>query len=263
MLETAEKFLDLNSAYKLEAASSAKDFLLMFKLRRAVESTALKALSTTDRYDLNARHVIIRNKKTQAIVGGFRMTQMTNSTVFSCESVFNIDRIKAKSLRILEVSRLFLLPEHKHGNLLLQIANFIHEHCCTTDSEIIICNQSLNSGASRNAALIARYFKLNGLMTNDLFCPVDSSFEVPNFQNWYNHFTECLSENEIQECSSLLSTSFQKCLDLGATVSGVPALERASNRIDFLTILHKDDLNKSLWKNSFSHSELLAKSSFS
>ncbi|MBL7546215.1 MAG: GNAT family N-acetyltransferase [Bdellovibrionaceae bacterium] len=258
-----------DAQYALESASSAKDFLLLFKLRRAIETSKtnpcyiLNALSTTDKYDLTARHVMVRNKKNNMLIGGFRLIQTSGATLFSSESTFDISVLKEDSGKILEMSRMFLLPEHKHKGLLQFVATFVHEYCGLTQSKTIISCQSLNTSASQLAALSARYFARQGLINNKFTCPVSKSCHVPNFQHWYKHFNEQLSKNEIQECSTLLSTGFQESLLMGATVSAIPALDRRTNRIDFLTILDKNDLNKSLWKKSFSPCESSAKLSFS
>lgn len=257
------------SDYILEPARTARNFIRLFQVRRSIETSTstsanmLNALSTTDKFDLNAQHIIIRSRKSNDIVGGFRLTLLTESSTLSCESIFDISPIKKKSTRLLEVSRLFLLPEHKHRHSLQLIATSIYEFFCLTHSEYIISSQSLNTRASQLAALVARYFASTGKTNLDCSCSVVPKHQVPNFQHWYNHYKENLTENEIQECSPLLSADLKESLNLGAKVSATPALDRSANRIDFLTILDKGDLNKSLWKKSFSRSESSVKLSFS
>ena len=100
-----------------------------------------------------------------------------------------------------------------------------------------------------------QYFLSLDLIKNYHQAPPQESYLVPNFDHWKAHFKNQLSQDELAESHSLLPPIFIETLNLGATISGAPALDRQTNRIDFLTILAKDELNRSLWKRSSYFSE--------
>lgn len=250
-----------DSHYEIETVSHVKDLYALLKMRRNLEQSnnklriGLSEFALTDNCDVNADHIVIRDVKTKNIVGGFRLLSSPHAKTFFNESIFNLDSLKAACDSILELSRLFLLPEHKHKDLMILVARFLSQYSLLSKSDIIISNQSINSGASRNAALVNQYFNTVGLHNPHIQCSVQQSHHIPNYQHWTAYFKNGLNNLEIAEGAGLLPQIFKDSLNIGVTIAAPPGLDRITNRIDFLTILHKEDLNRALWKKSFSHFE--------
>ena len=169
---------------------------------------------------------------------------------FSCEATFDLKNLKIKDGRILELSQLFVLPEHKHKDLLSLAARFLSNYSLKSRDEYIICAQDIRTDSSRDAALVYRYFQTLGIVEANISCQPKGPSLVSNLGHWVNHFHSRLSQTEIEESLSLLSEAFKETLSLGASVAGLPAWDSQTNHIDFLTILHKEDLNRALWKKS-------------
>jgi putative hemolysin len=248
--------------YEIETIQSSTDFYAALKLRRTIEKSnhklrvGLSDFALADDFDIHADHVMIRDTKTGHVVGGFRLLSTPYTQTFFNELIFNIDNIKRQSVAILELSRLFLLPEHNHKEMMALAARFLSQYCLAAKTEIILSNQSINSGASRSAALVNQYFNSVGLHSSFFKCQVQDTYQIPNYQHWNNYFKNGLNDGELIESASLLPTVFRDSLNIGATIAAPPGFDRTTNRIDFLTILHKEDLNTSLWKQSSPHSEL-------
>jgi hypothetical protein len=253
--------------YEIETVKTTKDLLYSLKLRSQLENSygdfrlSLPGFSLSDELDSKADHIVFRNKKTNLIVGGFRLLSSSFTTKFSSEKNFDLTELKTKSSGILELSRLFLLPEHRHKEIMSLTVQFLSHYCLNSASELIISEQTLSSRSSRNAALTYLYFSSVSKLSTDyrIFCRPDC--EVPSFQHWINHFKNGLSQSEQREVHSLFSTVFAESLELGTMIGGRPSLDKLTNRIDFLTILHKDDLNRALWKKSRPYSESFLESS--
>lgn len=251
-----------NDRYEFETISSSNDLYKALKLRSNIQEP-LTSPSLTDEFDAHADHVMIKDKKKNIIVGGFRIVCSGFHQKFSCETAFDISALKKSGSQVLEMSRLYILPEHKHTDVMYLAARFLSEYSLQSKTEIILSSQSINSGASRHAALVYRYFVSIGARSAEPFCSPRPSHEIPNFQHWNNHFKSNLSNSEIDSGASLLPTVLRESVSMGALIGGTPSIDRATNRIDFLTLLHKEDLNRSLWKKSQLSSGLSIVSSFS
>lgn len=240
--------------YEIETIQRSTDLYTALKLRRDIEKAnynlriGLSEFALTDDFDIHADHVMIRDTKTGSIVGGFRLLSTPHSQTFYNETIFNIDAIKSNSASILELSRLFLLPEHNHKDLMTLAARFLSHYSMVARTDLIISNQSINSGASRSAALVNQYFNSVGLQSSHFKCQVQTPYQIPNFQHWKNYFRTGLNDNELCESAALIPPVFKDSLNIGVTIAAPPGFDRFTNRIDFLTILHKEDLNRALWK---------------
>lgn len=258
-----------DSQYEIETINHTKDLYVLLKMRRNLEQAnnklriGLSEFALADDYDVDADHIVIRDTKTKAIVGGFRLLSSFHAKTFFNESIFKLDPIKSRYRNILELSRLFILPEHKHKDLMSLAARFLSQYTLVSKTDVIISNQSINSGASRSAALVNQYFNTVGLHNPYFQCSLHGSHHIPNYQHWTTYFKNGLNDSEISESASLLPSVFKDSLNIGVTIAAPPGFDRTTNRIDFLTILDKEDLNRSLWKKSFSHSELSYASSYS
>lgn len=208
-------------------------------------------------YQLRLNRVLNQSAKHLVFVKGerYEIETIQNSNTFY--AALKLRRaIKKKSVAILELSRLFLLPEHNHKEMTALAARFLSQYSLAAKTELIISNKSINSGASRSAALVNEYFNSVGLNSSFFKCHVQDKYQIPNYQHWNNYFKNGLNDGELIESAALLPPVFRDSLKIGATIAAPPGFDRTTNRIDFLTILHKEDLNRSLWKQLSPHSEL-------
>lgn len=242
--------------YEISTVTQSKELLKLLKLRNILENRSqdmrlsFPSFTFTDTHDSGSEHIMIRDLKTKTIIGGFRLLSSGYGQPFFCENKFNINGLKHNSGKILELSKLFLFPEHKNKDLMVLATRFLSEYTMKSHDEYIVSIQSINSDSSKSAALAFRYFCSLGRLNGTLCSPPTVDYLVPNFQHWNSHFKNVLSENEMRESLSLLSSTFKQTIDMGAFIGGPPAIDRQTNRIDFLTILHKEDLNRALWKKS-------------
>lgn len=232
-----------SSRYEIETVTEFKDLMHLLNIR------------ANDSYDTKADHVLIRDKKNMKTIGSLRVLSSHHSEKFSSEEAFDLSDLKQSSFGIIELSRLNLLPEHRHMEVFNLIASYLSQYALKDSAEYLICNQSINSGSSRSAVLAHKYFESMNA-ASPLSLTVKSDFQVPNFEHWKGFLKGPLSKSELEEIEQLLPPILKESLALGANIAEVPSLDKCHNRIDFLTILHKEDLNRALWKKSPSHSEL-------
>ena len=258
-----------NENYIIETVTKTKELFRLLKYRSDHEGfsndlrLSIPSFTFTDTFDSHAEHILIRDLRSGTIVGGFRLLSSAYAPIFSNDFRFSLNQIKTFTNRILEVSKLFVQPQHKHQDLVALSAQFISEYMLKSRDEILIGTQSINSDSFKSAGLVYRYLQSLQKTNTQYPCSPRQAFQVPNFEHWATHFKDCLSSNEQSESLSLLSPTFKETLSLGATISGAPALDRHTNRIDFLTILAKEDLNRALWKKSPCYTESLSEYSYS
>ncbi len=253
-----------NKNYQIQTVTQSKDLLALLKLRNKTAGLAgprrlsIPSFTYTDCFDSVAEHVSIRNLHTGQIIGGFRLLSSLFTEQFSSEGKFDLESLKIKNGTILELSQLFLLSEHKHKDLMKLTARFLSDYSLKSKDEYIISAQDIRTDSNRGAALVYRYFQTLGIIEAHINCRPKSPGLVSNLNHWVNHFHSRLSKSEMEESLSLLSETFKETLSLGASVAGLPAKDHQTNHIDFLTILHKEDLNRALWKKSQNSLESLS-----
>mgnify|MGYP001582332625 CR=1 FL=1 len=119
---------------------------------------------------------------------------------------------------------------------------------------------SIKTTDPREAALLYRYFYEDKRIVPEYFAPPTAAFTMPQLDLWLNKFKNPLSEELRAEAEKLIPPLFRAYLKIGSYVGGEPAWDAEFKCIDFLTILHKEDLNKSLWKKYKLDSEPSTKS---
>jgi putative hemolysin len=93
-----------------------------------------------------------------------------------------------------------------------------------------------------------RFFEEQGRMSEAFSAPPKMMYAMPGFDLSLKNIKLPLSPAEREEAETLLPPLCRAYLKAGAYVGGAPAWDWEFKCIDFLTILRRDDLNKSLWK---------------
>ncbi|MEK6773475.1 MAG: GNAT family N-acetyltransferase, partial [Bdellovibrionota bacterium] len=100
----------------------------------------------------------------------------------------------------------------------------------------------------RQAALLYKYFLEDNRIMPEYLSPPTKKYKMPKIDLWMKKFANPLTEAERTEAAELVPPLLRSYLKIGCYIGGEPAWDKKFKCIDFLTILRKEDLNKSLWK---------------
>lgn len=201
-----------------------------------------------DEYDFFCDHLVIINKKNSEIIGTYRLNSSLFSDQFYSSKEFNLNRILSQPGAKMELGRACIHKDFRSGFVISLLWRGIAEYMTATNSQLLFGCASIKTQSPREAALLYRHFFEEGRMTPEYFAPPTLPYSMPELDMWIRYFKEPLTEAEKQEVKKLIPPLCRAYLKIGAYVGGEPAWDDEFKCIDFLTILHREDLNRTLWK---------------
>ncbi len=201
-----------------------------------------------DAYDFNCDHLIIVEKRTNQIVGTYRLNCSLFSNDFYSAQEFNLKRILDQPGVKLELGRACIHKDYRRGMVISLLWKGIGDYMAATNAQVMFGCASIKTANPREAAMLYRNFLDDGRFTPEYFAPPTKSFTMPNLDLWIKHFKSPLTESEKMEVKELIPPLCRTYLKVGAFLGGEPAWDAEFKCIDFLTILHREDLNRTLWK---------------
>lgn len=201
-----------------------------------------------DEFDFVCDHLIIVNRKTGKIIGTYRLNCSLFSDQFYSAREFNLNRILSHPGTKLELGRACIDKDFRNGFTISLLWKGIAEYMNATQSQVLFGCASVKTANPREAALLYRHFFEENRMRPEYFAPPTLAFTMPDLDLWIRSFRAPLTEAEVAEVKQLLPPLCRAYLRIGASIAGEPAWDEEFKCIDFLTILHREDLNRTLWK---------------
>jgi len=201
-----------------------------------------------DAFDAICDHLVIKDKKTNTIVGTYRLNCSLFSKSFYSSQEFNLRRILEQKGPHIELGRACIKKEFRTGIVISLLWRGIAEYMTKVNAQLLFGCASIKTQSPRQAALLYCYFETNGYFNPKHFAPPTSDFRMPDFDLWVTHYKKSLSADDTTEAEGLIPALCRSYLKAGAMLGGEPAYDRDFHCIDFLTILPRENLNKSLWR---------------
>lgn len=239
--------------FLLKTVSSVPELKEALKLRYEVfykELLGAKAKSgyDIDEFDSICDHLIIIDKKTDQIIGTYRLNCNVKLEKFYSSKEFNLQRLLENPGVKLELGRACIHKDYRRGVVISLLWKGIAEYMNQTKATLLFGCASIKTSSPREAALLYKYFFETNRFTPEYFTPPTLAFNLSQLDIWIQNFSAPLTDREKEEALSLIPPLFRAYLKIGAYVGGAPAWDSEFKCIDFLTILNKEDLNKSLWR---------------
>ena len=193
-------------------------------------------------------HLIIQDKKTGRIIGTYRMNCSTYSENFYSAQEFNLNRILNQPGVKIELGRACIHRDYRKGSVISLLWRGIADYMSATQAQLLFGCASIKTQSPREAALLYRYFFEDKRFAPEYFAPPTLAYTLPQLDLWIQNVKGPLTEAERTEAEALIPPLCRAYLKIGAFLGGEPAWDEEFKCIDFLTILHKEDLNRSLWK---------------
>lgn len=201
-----------------------------------------------DEFDFLCDHLIIVDKRTENIVGTYRLNTSTHAENFYSAREFKLDRIMEQPGVKIELGRACIHKDFRRGIVISLLWKGIAEYMSATNAQVLFGCASIKTQNPRHAALLYRYFFEENRFTPEYFAPPTLAYTMPNLDLWIKNFKSPLTEAERAEAKELIPPLCRAYLKIGAYLGGEPAWDDEFKCIDFLTILHREDLNRTLWK---------------
>jgi len=201
-----------------------------------------------DEFDFLCDHLVIIEKKTEKIVGTYRLNCSEFSKDFYAAREFNLTRIMHQPGTKLELGRACIHKDFRRGVVISLLWRGIAEYMANSHAQLLFGCASIKTENPRQAALIYKYFVARNRIVSDYLVVPTKTFTMPKLDLWIQYFQDPMTESEVREVEELIPPLCRAYLKIGAFIGGEPAWDAEFRCIDFLTILHREDLNRTLWK---------------
>ncbi len=236
-LKTADTLNELKSAFELRYEVFHKEF----------KGTSKKSGWDIDEYDFHCDHLIIIDEKSNTVAGAYRLNSSQFSDRFYSSREFNTTRVLADDGVKIELGRACIKKEYRRGVVISLLWKGIADYMSKSQAQILFGCASFPVRTARQAALLHRYFFEEKKYAPEFFSPPTLAFKMPDFEAWEAHYKRTLTAEERFEAESLIPSLCGTYLKMGAFLGGEPAWDEEFGCLDFLTILQREDLNRSLW----------------
>lgn len=201
-----------------------------------------------DEFDFNCDHLVIKEKRSNQVVGTYRL----NCSLFTDDFYSGKEFFLSKILQLpgvkLELGRACIHKEFRRGILISLLWRGIAEYMAACDAKFLFGCATVKTDDPRDAALLTRYFEEENRISPALRTRPTLAFTMPLLNYFLNEFSSPLNETQKAQAEELLPPLCRAYLKAGALIGGEPAWDQEFKCIDFLTILQRDDLNRTLWK---------------
>lgn len=201
-----------------------------------------------DEFDFDCDHLIIKEKRSNRIVGTYRLNCSLFAEEFYSAQEFMMNGILAQPGVKLELGRACIHKDFRRGVLISLLWRGIAEYMAASDSKMLFGCATVKTDDPRDAALLTRYFEEEGRIVPALRTRPTLAYTMPMLNHFLEEVRGPLTETQRAQAEELLPPLCRAYLKAGAYIGGEPAWDREFQCIDFLTILHREDLNRTLWK---------------
>ena len=233
------KFTFENANYLVKIADQDYEFEKILKLRHDIfykewGSVGNGSSLDFDQYDILADHLLIKEKKSNRIIGTYRLLHSDHTENFYSGSEFNLQEFLAADGSKLEMGRVCIDKDFRNGVVLSLMWRALAQYCSMNKVEYLFGCSSVHTECPLKTRQLLQYFS-NGYFSYDF-----NIHPLPEYD-----FKEEMSKVGLSgidlNIEQMIPPILKFYLKSGAKVYGWPAIDRAFHCVDFLTILKMDE----------------------
>ena len=237
IVKTADSNEELQAALRLRHQVFLEE-LLHTKTRTGMDR---------DRFDKSCDHLLIIDKRTNTLIGTYRLQSSLHTKRFYSATEFRMKHISKLPGNKLELGRACVHKDHRNGVTIALLWEGIRAYVEASRTDYIFGCSSIKTTDHQEIREIYHYLHKEGHVAEHKRIRPRTKFRVPGFKrhlkkNPHHPLSHHLNHPEM--IPSLLNSY----LKAGAKVCGLPALDRSFKCIDFLTLLNVNDLNENIKK---------------
>ena len=215
---------------EIEQAQALR-YQVLFKENNALGNKEMHALGReVDEWDSVAFHIVVKEKKTQKVVGTMRLVsadRLGEGQRFYTEEAFDISGLRKKYNSLLELSRACVSSDQRGGLILLLMWQFTMQFINDNQYELMLGCASFNSTKHEKHAPILRFLYENNLASPELM-------PTPIVDNFIDIADVDYDEDNIEHVAAYgkranIPTMLRGYLKIGAKVSQAAIIDPVFN----------------------------------
>lgn len=197
-----------------------------------------------DRFDKYCDHLLIIDKRSNMVIGTYRLQSSLHTKRWYTATEFNIRHIlKTLPGNKLELGRACVHPEHRNGITIALLWAGIHAYMTASQTVYLFGCSSIKTTNSDEIKDIYNYLNTGGHLTHEHRVRPKGRFKVPGFARYSRkNCNLAYSLEDLAMHKDKIPALLNSYLKAGAKICGVPALDKSFRCIDFLTLLKVHDI---------------------
>jgi putative hemolysin len=241
-------------SYIIKTAENTEEFQKALRLRHDVFIEEIlhkkKFLeSDIDRFDKKCDHLIILDKKTNQIIGTYRLNSSLYTKKFYSATEFHMKYIVNLPGNKLELGRACVHKDYRNGITISLLWEGIMEYLMLSNTKYMFGCSSVKTMDKEKILSMIYYFKDKGHMSEQTKISPRGKFRIHGMKKYIKHHKlrrhDPALDTVVKDMVPSLLNSYLKA---GAKICGIPALDRSFRCVDFLTLLDVEQLKQSYGK---------------
>jgi putative hemolysin len=236
--------------YIVKLASTKKEIFDAYKLRYQVFHCELGGKRfpfgfDKDRYDDFSKLLIVKDIRSQRVIGTYRLILSEDVGNFYCNSEFDLSSFHVQSGQKLELSRACIHRDFRNGRVINLLWKGIAAVIQKSECPFVFGMSSVSSVTRVQIRDLVAHMLRQGYFAQDLFVPVLEAFKVR-----MDIVDACETEIE-SDIERLMPSLFKSYLKAGAKICSFPAYDDKFKCYDFLTVWDFKNIDTSRMKKFF------------
>ncbi|MFN3454310.1 MAG: GNAT family N-acetyltransferase [Pseudobdellovibrio sp.] len=228
--------------YILKTATKIDELKNAFRLRYNIFFEESRHKLDVDHYDSICDHLIIVEKKTESVVGTYRMNSSSSFQNFYSQSEFDLKSFVLPYSKFVELGRACISPLHRNGVVISLLWKGIYFYMKQMRADLLFGCSSIKNINPKETALVTKYFEQTNALNTKYPIKPHLSFKIPFYDEYKSLLPKTLSSEEMQHAEKFIPSLLKTYLKVGAEIIGEPAFDIEMNCVDYLTCLKVENL---------------------
>lgn len=226
----------------VKTADSREELHLALKLRHDVFLTELlkkrkRSGLDKDRFDKLCDHLIIIDKRSNSLIGTYRLQSSLHTKKWYTATEFHMKQINRLPGVKLELGRACVHPDHRNGVTIALLWEGINAYVEASGTKYLFGCSSIKTTDRNEISRIYNYLLQNGHLSHEHRVRPKGKFRMIGMKGKLKKYPlDGLVEMD-PAMKSKIPSLLNSYLKVGAKVCGSPALDKSFKCIDFLTLL--------------------------
>ncbi len=234
IIKTAENAYELHKALKLRHDVFHEELLHKRK----------KSGIDLDRFDKRCDHLLIIDKRTNYLIGTYRLQSSLHAKKWYTATEFHMKHIHKLPGNKLELGRACVHPDYRNGVTIALLWEGIHAYMLASDTKYMFGCSSIKTTDKDEIKKIYSYLKHHDHVSDKLKVRPKGKFKIHGFVRQVKRHSRHHTIHEQSDIKGKIPSLLQSYLKVGAKVCGSPARDRSFRCYDFLTLLDVTEMRE-------------------
>ena len=195
-----------------------------------------------DKLDFICDHLVIRDNRAGRIVGTYRLNSSAFSDKFYSSGEFHFDKIKKMDGNILELGRAAIDLDYRTGVVIALLWRGISAYMLETKTDILLGCASVKTTEPLQIGLVTYHLEKKGILKYNLDVEPTRKYKVKKLKKVLSYIETNAFEYDETEVEKQIPALFSSYIKMGFKAYGEPALDQDFHCIDYLIMIHLDEL---------------------